>query len=330
LSTNLHLSRCCPSEAVRAADEPLADLAAVPLLAVSRLARQWVKVVLSGEGGDEILAGYKFDQVAKQYRIIKHLQMLPQSVLRQVSRCLAPFASRHADLLSRIASIPLSGWNLSLKNHMTKVWHQNEKTQLWPTILGLDSDRIIGSMYAAAKSEDPLDQILSVYQMSWLVEDLLMKADKMSMAVSLELRVPLLDYRIVEWANKQSNSLKVASTGPWRYATKYLLRRFAQKRLPREILARPKRGFPVPAYKWLQEDKMVRWATEHLTGRNSRLKSAFLPRSMKNQILLAAGGSFDAATKVWLLLVLETWLREYDAEIMDQADAPLYAVAAQG
>ena len=68
-------------------------------------------------------------------------------------------------------------------------------------------------MYAAAKSQNPLDQVLSVYQKSWLVEDLLMKADKMSMAASLELRVPFLDYRLVEWANRQPIGVKIGRLG---------------------------------------------------------------------------------------------------------------------
>jgi asparagine synthase (glutamine-hydrolysing) len=301
-------------EVVRAADEPLADLAAVPLLAVSRLARQWVKVVLSGEGGDEVLAGYDFGRFVHSYNLIKQLQTLPPSALTAMSRFLTPFSARYADLLSRIATIPLSQWNVSHKNHMTRVWTQAEKLALWPSFVGTDSDRILSAMYAAAGSEDPLDQILYVYQKSWLVDDLLMKADKMSMATSLELRVPLLDYRLVEWANHQQRSLKVARTRPWHYATKYVLRRFAEKRLPREILARPKRGFPVPACEWLKQEKMVRWALHYLMGRDSRLKAIFLPSQMENQVSSAAAGNFQAAHKTWLLIVLEIWLREYDVD----------------
>ena len=189
-----------------------------------------------------------------------------------MSKLLTPLSAKYADLLSRIASIPIAEWNLSLKNHMTRIWIQAEKSQLWPTFIGSDSDRLLNSLYATASSEEPLDQILSVYQKSWLVEDLLMKADKMSMAASLELRVPFLDYRLVEWANRQSTDVKIGPTRPWRQATKYVLRRFAETRLPREILTRPKQGFPVPAYKWLQEEKMIRWALKCLTGRYSRHK----------------------------------------------------------
>src|SRR5262249_62246112 len=89
-------------------------------------------------------------------------------------------------------------WNLALRNYMSLHWDEAQKPALWPAFEGSDSNEILRSMYAAATSKDPLDQILSVYQKSWLVEDLLMKADKMSMATSLELRVPFLDYRLVD------------------------------------------------------------------------------------------------------------------------------------
>ena len=127
---------------------------------------------------------------------------------------------------------------------------------------------MLSSLYATAVSEDPLDQILDVYQRSWLVEDLLMKADKMSMAASLELRVPFLDYRLVEWANRQSTDVKIgphSAVGSRRRNTCFV----ASPRgdCPEKSSTRPKQGFPVPAYKWLQEEKMIRWAHECLTGR---------------------------------------------------------------
>ena len=181
-------------------------------------------------------------------------------------------------------------------------------------------------MYAASESQDPLEQILSVYQQSWLVEDLLMKADKMSMAASLELRVPFLDYRLVEWANRQPVGAKIGSAGG-RYVTKHVLRRFARKRLPREILDRPKRGFPVPVYRWLQDDAFCRWVRGHLTGKQARLKYLLTSEQMEQQLRQAATGDLNAANKSWLLIVLETWLREFDVEVaagtLSQSDATL-------
>lgn len=301
-------------EVVWAADEPLADLPSVPLLAVSRLAREWVKVVLSGEGSDELLGGYDFDASVRRWRFVKALQSLHPWVLRIIAKPLTVLPGRYAEVSRRIRDIPLSRWNGLLRVHMTRYWCQDEKHLLWPGFVGLDSDRILDSLYASARSDEPLDQVLSVYQRSWLVEDLLMKADKMTMAASLELRVPYLDYRLVEWANRQSPDFKVRHGERGRDITKYILRRFAEKRLPKEIIDRPKRGFPVPAYNWLRDERFSRWAQGYLLGAGSRLKHVFSSNPVEAELVGARNGNRHAAHKLWLLIILEMWLREYDAE----------------
>ncbi|HWO43249.1 MAG TPA: asparagine synthase (glutamine-hydrolyzing) [Candidatus Eisenbacteria bacterium] len=314
-------------EAVRSTDEPLADLTTIPLLMLSRLARQHVKVVLSGEGSDEVLAGYGFDRFVRKRNLIKRLQTLPRPLLKAASRAVRLLSERQADLLKKVATIPLADWNAAHKNHMTRAWTQPEKKALWSGFPGEDSDRVLAAMYAAAASDDPLEQILSVYQKSWLVEDLLMKADKMSMAASLEVRVPFLDYRLVEWANRQPPALKVGIGQDGHYQTKLVLREFARKRLPKTIIDRPKLGFPVPAYNWLRDDKINRWAHEHLTGRRSRLAAALKSFVVEEELSLASHGESKAAHKIWLLVVLETWLRAYDVELTAAAPAMQPALA---
>lgn len=308
-------------QAVRAADEPLADLTTVPLLALSRLAREQVKVVLSGEGADEVLAGYDLDRSHRYFETIKRFQRIPPFALKPISIALKLFSAKYADILARCASVPLSKWNAVSKSHMTRSWSETEKTELWPTFPGSDSDRILNDMYDAAGSRDPLDQILSVHQQSWLVEDLLMKADKMTMAASLELRVPFLDYRLVEWANRQPLGVKIGRVGR-HYVTKRVLRRFALKRLPRKIIERPKQGFPLPVYRWMEDDGFNRWVWEYLMGRQARLKYLFEPEPIERQLRQAAKGDSEAAQKSWLLIVLETWLREFDVEVEVEAETP--------
>jgi asparagine synthase (glutamine-hydrolysing) len=314
-------------DAVRASDEPLADLTIVPLLAVLRLARGHVKVALSGEGSDEVLAGYNFEDVHRKYETIKQIQRLPSSMIIPISRALRLVFQRSGDKLGQIANIPLSQWNITLKNYMTLHWDQSEKPSLWPNFEGSDSNSILRNMYAAATSEDPLDQLLSVYQKSWLVEDLLMKADKMSMATSLELRVPFLDYRLVEWANRQPTGVKIGRLDG-RNVTKRVLRRFAKSRLPREIIDRPKKGFPIPVLGWLTDDGFNAWAREHLVGEQSRLKHLFRIDEMERLVHRAATGDQKAADRSWLLIVLETWLREFDVDLVTDiasSDAVLMA-----
>ena len=296
-------------------DEPLADLASIPLLAVCRLARRDVKVVLSGEGSDEVLGGYDLDRLERKWRVVRKLQQLPSPVLKlgaQWSRLLLP--ERYQKRLLRLANVPLANWNLTDRSHMTRSLDQSEKQSLWPISDMEDSDRILEAQYREAGSEDPLQQILSVYQKAWLIEDLLMKADKMSMATSLELRTPFLDYRLVEWANRQPNSAKVKRSSLINYTTKSVLRRFCISRLPEEILNRPKRGVPVPAYRWLQED-LADWARDCLLRPESRIAAAFRRDSMHRYLERARSGDLQAAHRVWTLIILEMWLQTWKVNL---------------
>jgi asparagine synthase (glutamine-hydrolysing) len=298
-------------QAVRATDEPLADLSIVPLLSLARLTSRHVKVVLSGEGSDEILAGYDFNAAVKRWNIIRDLQRIPKPLRNAVLGPISRLSKQYSIYADHIGNTPLSQWNATFNVHMTNYFSQVEKAALWPGFTGLDSLRILQRLYQSVQSDDPLDQMLSVYQKSWLVEDLLMKADKITMAASLELRVPFLDYRLVEWANRQPRGVKIAHSGLGAYTTKAVLRRFAEKRLPAKILRRPKRGFPVPVYAWLQDAKFASWASERLLGRESRLVRMFTSEAIQKLLEDAKHGRGRAAHKIWILLILELWLREY-------------------
>jgi asparagine synthase (glutamine-hydrolysing) len=316
-------------DAVRAADEPLADPTIVPLLAVSRLTHGHVKVALSGEGADEVLAGYDLHLTRRRFETLRRIQRLPSPLLVLMSGALRLFSGEYAQKLSDVAHVPLSRRNLLTNNHMTWHWTQEAKTSLWPAFAGRDSAYMLRRMYAHAESPDPLDQMLSVFQKSWLVEDLLMKADKMSMAASLELRVPFLDYRLVTWANRQPTDVKIGRLDG-RTVTKRVLRRFAAKRLPRTIIDRPKRGFPVPIARWMADQRFARWIQQHLAGEEARLKGVFHGDEIQRQLQRATAGDRQAANNVWILVVLETWLREFDVDVAVDMSAPAIAAAAVG
>ena len=301
-------------EVVYYLDEPLADLPAIPLLAVSRLARQHVKVVLSGEGSDEIFAGYDLGLEERRWEIVRFSQSLPSPLLKMASTCAGILPSKYRKRARRIANVPLADWYQRDRPHMTRFFEQSEKALLWPNFEGQDSERILKALYARAHSTEPLQQLLSVYQKSWLVEDLLMKADKMSMATSVELRTPFLDYRLVEWANQQPKWVKVKRTGLLKYETKSILRRFCAARLPKEILTRPKQGFPVPVNRWLRNG-LANWAHDVLLGPKSRVAEAFSRDTLLRLLANACQGHADAANDVWLLIVLEFWLQVWNAHL---------------
>ena len=301
-------------ELVYYSDEPLADLAAVPLLAVSRLAQQNVKVVLSGEGSDEILAGYDLELAHRRWELIRNLQRVPKPLMRLLAKGTSVVSPAIAEKAERVAKLPLSQWNHREHPHMTHYLDELEKSSLWPNGEKQSSERILADLYDATNATDPLQQLLSVYQKSWLVEDLLMKADKMSMAASVELRTPFLDYHVVEWANRQPNYVKIKRTGLRQYETKSVLRRFCAKRLPSAVLTRPKRGFPVPVNGWLKQN-LSNWAKGILTGNNSRVVPGFSLQGINDLIVSAEQGSMKSADKVWVLIVLEFWLQAWDASI---------------
>jgi asparagine synthase (glutamine-hydrolysing) len=301
-------------ELVRYTDEPLADLASIPLYYVSRLALEKVKVVLSGEGSDEILAGYDFDRFVKDVDRRRAWQRLPRWLRSEAGTAIlrrllgAGFEQRfHMD------DTPLDLRCHPVPPHMTNYLASDEKR---PMLL-VDDDfgdsmDIVREAIARVPGAGPLHQMLYTYCQSWLVEDLLMKADRMSMANSLELRTPFLDYRLVEWAARAPVRAKVAINAAGKYETKYILRRFAEKRLPPEIISRPKMGFPVPLYDWLP-NRLKSWAEDLLLPSDAHIYRWFKRDSVQNQLRLGTDmrGTLPDRHRLWNLLIFELWCRAW-------------------
>ncbi len=291
---------------VRITDEPLADLASVPLFFVAQLARQEVKVVLSGEGADESLAGYDLDATARR---LDRLRTLSRLVPRWGLSALSLLPTRAGSVVGDLAR---GGWSRLLAargTHMTRLWSEAEKSALWRGPRDFSStDALIGAWYDATLSPQPIDQFQQVHCGAWLVEDLLMKADKISMANSLELRCPFLDHRLVEWCARLPLAWKVGSakTG---YSSKRVLRAFAARRLPAAIIERPKRGFPVPANRWL-EGSLGGWAEDRLLN-GRRMDTLFELAPMRPVLAAARRGSAAAQHKIWALLILDHWLESW-------------------
>ncbi len=294
-------------------DEPLADLASIPLFYVSQLARSKIKVALSGEGSDEILGGYDLDLYVKNWDQNVLWQKLPARFRETVvSRFTRWFGREWMGNLS-LADIPrdlrLMPALANMTNHRTSPAKHILLRQAGDQADSLD---IVRTELGRVPASDPLHQLLYVFSQSWLVEDLLMKADKMSMANSIELRTPFLDYRLVEWAARAPSNIKVGKNGNGRYETKRVLRQFARKRLPKEIIDRPKLGFPVPLYDWLST-RLKPWTFDLLASPGAQLHRWFEPVAVRAQV--EAGTRPDASTLdrhcLWDLIILEIWMREW-------------------
>lgn len=293
-------------------DEPLADLASVPLYHVSRLARQHVKVVLSGEGADEVLAGYDFDRWARIWDQAAAARTMAGGARGFLSGLAAPFSPAlrrkraMAEIVTdqRLVQEPIS---------MTNLWSSAEKRDIllspgeWP-----DSMDCIRRHLDRLGAQAPLNQVLYSYCQDWLVEDLLMKADRMSMANSLELRTPFLDYRLVEWAGRLPVRLKAGPNASGDFRTKEILRRYAADVLPQAVVDRPKQGFPVPVYGWLS-GKLAPWARDMLLDPASHLAAWFKPAALHDIVRRGTLAEADslARHRLWNLLILETWMRRW-------------------
>lgn len=279
-------------------DEPYADLTAIPLYFLSKEAVKYVKVILSGEGADELFAGYGFNTLHSRFKLLKKLERF-----RCIFFVLKLFVnSKYKRWLDEIEKFGVDNLLKERFSYMTTQWSDEEKDILSYKFKTCNStNTLIKNLYSFTASNDVIDKVLDSYCRLWLIEDLLMKADKMTMANSLEARVPFLDHRIIEFATKLPTELKVNGT------TKYILRDFAKTRIPDNILKRPKGGFSIPVYKWLQDD-LNSWAREFiLDSKELEIfnKEIILQELEKTKV------DITSAHKVWVVIIMHYWLKKW-------------------
>jgi asparagine synthase (glutamine-hydrolysing) len=274
-------------------DDPVADPALVPLYFVAREARKHVKVVLSGEGADELFGGY---QIYHEPISLRAFEKVPGTLRRQlgtVGRWL-PEGTRGKDLLRR-GSLPIEE-----RYYGNARIFRNEEMGFYrafdPAISHTD---VTAAHYRATAHLDDPTRMQYVDLFTWLRGDILVKADKMTMANSLELRVPFLDLEVFKVAATVPTSLKLAHN-----TTKFALREALARIVPPHVLHRPKLGFPVPIRHWLK-DVMYGWADDIFRTSGA----GDLVDTETARALLAAHrtGPHDYSRKVWTLLVFCLW-----------------------
>ena len=237
-------------------DEPFADSSAVPTYYVSKIARQHVTVALGGDGGDESFGGYRryrFDRFENRVRAILPAG-LRASIFGPLGRAYPPLAwaprmFRGRATFQSLARSPIEGYFNSVS-----IFRPDEKSQLFtPDFLnslgGYDSTEVFRHHYDRANTEDPLSRIQYVDMKTYLTDDILTKVDRASMAVSLEVRAPLLDHKLMELVASIPSSLKVR-----RDQGKYIFKKAMSPRLPHDLLYRPKQGFCIPVDRWFRRE----------------------------------------------------------------------------
>jgi len=292
-------------------DEPIAHPSSIPLYFVSALAREHVKVVLTGEGSDELLAGYgKYPRALANWRAGAAYALVPAPVRRWVANQVVPSVpggvGRYA--ARSFLGMPRTPEAMFFDN-FAAIGLRRQGTLLSPAFGRLATpERAYGPSRRYFDAPDGrstiLDRVLYADMKTYLVE-LLMKQDQMSMAASIESRVPFLDHRLVEFASGLPTRMKLRGL-----KTKWILREAVRSILPPEILTRKKMGFPVPFGIWMRGP----WqdvARDVLLDPRSRQRGIIDPGAVEQLIAAHAAGAADGADAIWGLLNLELWYRTH-------------------
>jgi len=297
-------------------DEPFADVSQIPTLLVSALAKQNVTVALSGDGGDELFAGYNRHQWAP--KLLHRMQYFPE-VIRKALAVLIESASP-------------SGWDYFFKiidpflPRQLRVRHPGEKihkiamllkqsgerelyetlVRIWPDpipLLNGNSHDLVGShkkLWSIGGSFT--ERMTCLDTVTYLPDDILVKVDRAAMSNSLETRVPLLDHRIVEFATQLPLSMKIhQGTGKW------ILKELLDRYIPKELIERPKSGFGVPIGEWLR-GPLQEWAEDLLSERKLKNGGYFDVKQVRKVWEQHSSGKKNQQYQLWSVLMFQAWL----------------------
>ena len=294
-------------------DEPLADVSIFPTYLVSKLARQHVTAVLSGDGGDELFAGYDWYVANK---IAAHYRRLPNAVTNRWIPWLAdciPLTSQKKGLINKFKrfvdgsilpeSLQHFRWNSYLTQGMKETLYGEDLKRSLEHVE--TSERFIAHLNSCGEN-DPLWHNQFADIKTYLADDILTKVDRMTMANSLEARSPYLDYRVVEFAMSLPSEFRLN-----RFTTKYLLKRCMAAKLPDNILDRKKEGFSIPIKNWLRRELRPMMeevlSTERLKRRGPLFNAAYIEKLKSDHLR----GIANYSHQLWSLMVFEIWQDEY-------------------
>ncbi|WP_191303175.1 asparagine synthase (glutamine-hydrolyzing) [Lentzea cavernae] len=275
-------------------DDPVADPALVPLWFIAREARQHVKVVLSGEGADELFGGYT---IYREPLSLAGFEKVPGALRKAMGKVSTkiPHGVRGKDLLRRGALTLEERYygnaRIFLDDHLRQVLKTYD-----PAVSHMDAT---AQPYRESQAWDPVTRMQHVDLFTWLRGDILVKADKMTMANSLELRVPFLDPEVFRIASQIPSELKITKD-----TTKFALRKAIREIVPAHVLNRRKLGFPVPIRHWLK-DEMHDWAVDIV--RSSQTDQYIDKNAVLRLIEEHRSGVLDHSRRIWALLVFMIW-----------------------
>lgn len=291
-------------------DQPLADPSCVALYFVAKLASEHVKVVLSGEGADELFGGYTCYNDPRVFKLYQ--KVVPYFMRRAIGWVCSKLPDiKGRDFLLR-AVHPLD------KRYIGNAYMYDEKQKkaiLKDPSIATDPTRQIRRLYTRARRYDDETKMQYVDINTWLIGDILLKADRMSMANSLELRVPFLDKEVYEVASKLPTPLRVN-----KFNTKYAMRKAAARRLPEEVAEKPKLGFPVPTRVWLRDEHYYNVVKAMFTSPTAQ-------KFFNTDILLEYLDEHfeekeDNSRRIWTIYVFLVWYQIYFGAVEPEELAP--------
>jgi asparagine synthase (glutamine-hydrolysing) len=283
--------------------QPVADVSIVPTHYLSQAARRWMTVALNGDGGDELFGGYARPMVARV--AAPYRRMIPQSVRSALARMLRDSERgplRRLAVLARTGSVPAIDaftYDRAFRRFRTDAYPESFLTQLGDA----SPDALYREVWNRSDGVDDTDRALYGDFSTYLPDQLLAKADRASMAHSLEARSPLLDRALIEYAATIPTSIRLKG-----FQTKYVLKKLAERYAPHSVIHRRKKGFVMPASRWLRGE-LSPYVRAALDSRTFFDRGWVRPEFVRRILAEHFTGQHDWGEQLWTLLVLEIWAR---------------------
>lgn len=290
-------------------DQPFGDSSAIPTYLVSKLARQHVTVALNGDGGDEIFAGYDRFRAARMAETFDRLPQVAHRAIGSTIRWL-PQSSDYSDIVRRASRFVQTARMPLAERYLT--WVRYTPAEWLEALLGADGERRIQAHYATLLKQLPDDPdadtlacLLDLNLRTYLPEDLLVKADRMSMAASLEARSPFLDHHVVQFVSEIPLDYKLRLG-----SSKWILKKAMRGLLPDAIIDRKKHGFGVPVGAWFRGE-LADYARNVLLGERAARRGIFDLDAVRRMLDTHLSGRQDLGQALWTLLTFELWMQRY-------------------
>lgn len=296
-------------------DEPFADPSLVPTFFVSQLAREKVTVAIAGDGGDEVFAGYEkysIDHIENKLRnkipnvLRKNLFPVLAKTLSHIN---ASTCQKASSLLNSLSVDPAMGFYITNSFIKDTTWQALVNDETKAALHDYHPSKITTDFYNQCDGQDHLSRILYTDMKTYLPGDILVKVDRMSMANSLEVRAPLLDHRLIEFAATIPSKYKF-NTNQAKPEKKYLLKEAFKDYLPDDILYRKKMGFSVPLASWLRNE-LKTITDERLLNRDDGLCRFFKKEQIAKFWQEHKSEQKDHATVLWSMLMFQMWWDNY-------------------